>query len=290
MKGGPVTWEGKTRPVLTNQDVVPHLESGPFPVWIAVGGNLQSVIRAARYGFSLMLAIIGGSPARFAPFSQLFREALESSGRAPCRSECRRPATSPQPDEKAQEEFWPRYLQIIRDVSETRGFAVPTEESFSWEIGPQGALYVGAPETVAQKIARNLVELEANRFDLKYRMGGLPHEALMTNIELYGTQVVPRVARSSPRIVPRRQILDWIRSRSGHALRRGASQKAASRNRAGGSHVQTVRSAPDLSDEGVTRFGGRFAFSAPGRCVPVRVRDRGLLPGRALHCRRDTGT
>ena len=83
LKGGPVTWQGKTRASLRDQDVVPHTESGPFPAWIGVGGSPQSVIRAARYGFSLMLAIIGGSPARFAPFSQLFQQALERFGRAP---------------------------------------------------------------------------------------------------------------------------------------------------------------------------------------------------------------
>src|SRR6202043_4252028 len=83
LKGGPVTWEGKTRAPLLPQDVVPHTESGPFPAWIGVGGSPQSVIRAAHYGFSLMLAIIGGDPARFVPFSQLFRQALESFGRAP---------------------------------------------------------------------------------------------------------------------------------------------------------------------------------------------------------------
>src|SRR6266700_5520874 len=77
LEGGPVTWHGKTRPPLNNQDVVPHLESGPFPVWIGVGGSPESVIRAARHGFALMLAIIGGPPARFAPFSYLFGEALE---------------------------------------------------------------------------------------------------------------------------------------------------------------------------------------------------------------------
>src|SRR6202166_2857180 len=76
MKGGPVSWEGTTRAPLRDQDVVPHLESDPFPVWIGVGGSPESVIRAARYGFSLMLAIIGGPPARFAPFSELFQRAL----------------------------------------------------------------------------------------------------------------------------------------------------------------------------------------------------------------------
>ena len=96
-------------------------------------------------------------------------------------------------DEKAREEFWPRYREVIRSVSETRGFAIPTKESFLHEVGPEGALYVGSPETVAQKIAANLPALGATRFDLKYGMGGLSHQALMTNIELYGTQVVPRV-------------------------------------------------------------------------------------------------
>ncbi|MDX6400200.1 MAG: hypothetical protein QOF27_806 [Gaiellaceae bacterium] len=193
LRGGPVTWQGKTRPSLENQDVVPHTESGPFPVWIGVGGSPQSVMRAARYGFSLMLAIIGGPPARFAPFSQLFRQALESFGKAALPVGVHSPGHVAVTDEQAREEFWPRYLEVIRHVSKTRGFAIPTKESFMHEIGPQGALYVGSPEVVAQKIARNLGMLGATRFDLKYGMGGLSQQALMTNIELYGTQVIPRV-------------------------------------------------------------------------------------------------
>jgi probable LLM family oxidoreductase len=193
LKGGPVTWSGETRPPLVNQDVVPHLESGPFPVWIGVGGSPESVVRAARYGFSLMLAIIGGPPARFAPFSQLFQEALESFGRAPLPVGVHAPGHVAATDEQASEEFWPRYLEVIRRLSKIRGFALPTKESFTFEIGPQGALYVGSPETVAEKIAQNLTALRANRFDLKYGMVGLSNRALLTNIELYGTQVIPRV-------------------------------------------------------------------------------------------------
>src|SRR5260221_13254115 len=83
VKGGPVTWNGRTRAALVGQDVVPHIESGTLPVWIGVGGSPQSVIRAARHGFSLMLAIIRGSPARFAPFSQLFPQALAKRGAPP---------------------------------------------------------------------------------------------------------------------------------------------------------------------------------------------------------------
>jgi probable LLM family oxidoreductase len=193
LKGGPVTWEGKMRASLTNQDVVPHLESGPFPTWLGVGGSPESVVRAARHGFALMLAIIGGPPARFAPFSQLFDRALEQYGQPTLPIGVHSPGHVAATDEQALEEFWPRYLEVIRHISKTRGFAVPTKESFVRETGPQGALYVGSPETVARKIADNLPALGANRFDLKYGMGGLSHEALMTNIELYGTRVIPRV-------------------------------------------------------------------------------------------------
>jgi alkanesulfonate monooxygenase SsuD/methylene tetrahydromethanopterin reductase-like flavin-dependent oxidoreductase (luciferase family) len=96
-------------------------------------------------------------------------------------------------DEQARDEFWPRYREVITRYSRIRGFAIPTEETFMHEIGPRGALHVGSPETVAQKIAQTLTSLGANRFDLKYGMGGLSQESVMTNIELYGTQVVPRV-------------------------------------------------------------------------------------------------
>jgi probable LLM family oxidoreductase len=193
LKGGPVTWQGNTRAALHNQDVVPHTEFGPFPAWIGVGGSPQSVVRAAHYGFSLMLAIIGGSPARFAPFARLFQQALKSFGRDLLPVGVHSPGHVADTDEQAREEFWPRYLQVITHVAETRGFAIPTKDSFMYEVGPRGALFVGSPETVARKIAATLPALGANRFDLKYGMGGLSHEALLKNIELYGTQVIPRV-------------------------------------------------------------------------------------------------
>jgi probable LLM family oxidoreductase len=193
LKGGPVSWQGKTRASLHNQDVVPHTESGPFPAWIGVGGSPQSVIRAAHYGFSLMLAIIGGNPTRFAPFSQLFQQALQRFGRAPLPVGVHSIGHIAATDEQAREEFWPHYLETIRRYSKIRGFAVPTKDSFAYEVGPHGAMYVGSPETVAQKIATNLPLLGATRFDLKYGMPGLAQRAMLTNIELYGTHVIPRV-------------------------------------------------------------------------------------------------
>jgi alkanesulfonate monooxygenase SsuD/methylene tetrahydromethanopterin reductase-like flavin-dependent oxidoreductase (luciferase family) len=140
-----------------------------------------------------MLAIIGGPPARFAGFSELFHQALERFGQAARPIGVHSPGHVAVTDEHARDEFLPRFVEVIRRVSKTRGFAVPTKESFTREVGPEGALYVGSPETVAQKIAANLPGLGATRFDLKYGMGGLSHDALMTNIDLYGTEVIPRV-------------------------------------------------------------------------------------------------
>jgi probable LLM family oxidoreductase len=194
LQGGPVTWQGTTRSALHDQDIVPQLEDGHrLPTWVGVGGSPQSVIRAARLGFSLMLAIIGGRPARFTPFSALFQQALLSYGRPPLPVGVHGPGHVAPTDEQAHAEFWPHWRELIRLVAVERGFAIPTEESFTYETGPQGALYVGSPETVAQKIATNLRALGATRFDLKYGAGGLTHETLMTNIELFGRQVIPRV-------------------------------------------------------------------------------------------------
>ena len=142
---------------LTLKHDVPHTEFGPFPTWIGVGGNPQSVVRAARLGFSLMLAIIGGPPARFAAYSQLFQRALDKFGRPPLPVGVHSPGHVAATDEQAKAEFWPRWRDII-------------------------AL-----------IATNLRTLGATRFDLKYGLPGLTHDQLMTNIELYGHQVIPRV-------------------------------------------------------------------------------------------------
>jgi alkanesulfonate monooxygenase SsuD/methylene tetrahydromethanopterin reductase-like flavin-dependent oxidoreductase (luciferase family) len=158
-----------------------------------VGGNPQSVIRAARLGFSLALAIIGGPPSRFAAYSELFRRALEKFGQLPRPVLVHSPGHAAPTDEQAKAEFWPRWREVIALVAEERGFAIPTEASFDREAGPDGALYVGSPETVANKIAANVRAPGATRFDLKYGLPGLTHDQLMTTVELYGRQVIPRV-------------------------------------------------------------------------------------------------
>ncbi len=156
--------------------------------------NASSTSPEEAITFSLVLtSILLSRYNRFTKSGGVPLKALERFGRPPLPVGVHAPGHVDVTDEKAREAFWPRYREVIRSVSETRGFAIPTRESFLHEVGPQGALYVGSPETVAQKIAANLPALGATRFDLKYGMGGLSHQALMTTIELYGTQVVPRV-------------------------------------------------------------------------------------------------
>ena len=193
LKGGPVSWQGTTRPALRNADVVPHLESGPFPVWIGVGGSPESVLRTARYGFGLMLAIIGGPPSRFVPFSQLFAAALDKYGQPARPVGIHAPGHLATTDEEARDELWPHYLDVLTRVGRTRGWPPPDKDQFLRETGPDGAWHVGSPDSVARKIAGNLPALGASRFDLKYGMVGLPHETIMRTIELYGTKVVPLV-------------------------------------------------------------------------------------------------
>src|SRR5437879_631453 len=124
-KGGPVTWQGKTRPLLSNQNVVPHTEFVRFPAWIGVGGSPESVVRAAHYGFALMLAIIGGSPARFAPFSRLFHMALDKFGRPPLPIGVHGPGHVAETDEKARDECAADYLQTITRCRKSRGLSTP---------------------------------------------------------------------------------------------------------------------------------------------------------------------
>ncbi|MEV0742508.1 LLM class flavin-dependent oxidoreductase [Streptomyces sp. NPDC050549] len=193
LKEKPVTWSGNTRAALDGLSVYPHSETGSIPTWIGVGGSPQSVIRTAQHGFSLMLAIIGGDMARFAPFSQLYRRALAEFGHPARPIGVHAPGHVAATDEQAVEEFVPAFQELIRSVARERGFRTPTRESLMRDVGPGGALHVGSPETVARKIADTLKTLDATRFNLKYGITGMPHDTLMTNIELYGTKVAPLV-------------------------------------------------------------------------------------------------
>jgi probable LLM family oxidoreductase len=193
--GEPVTWRGAsgtTRAPLTRQRVFPTTESGALTTWIGVGGSPESVVRAARYGLPLMLAIIGGDPRRFAPYVSLYHRALAERGRVPLPIGVHSPGHVADSDERARDELWPAYREMRDRIGAERGWGPTSRAEFEQEIA-RGSLYVGAPETVARKIAATVRALGLARFDMKYSAGHLAHDRLMHSIELYGRQVVPRV-------------------------------------------------------------------------------------------------
>jgi alkanesulfonate monooxygenase SsuD/methylene tetrahydromethanopterin reductase-like flavin-dependent oxidoreductase (luciferase family) len=180
-------------PALDKQQVYPKTgRAEGLPVWIAVGGTPESVVRAARYGFNLTLAVIGGEASRFVPYVRLFHEALEKFGFERRRVAIHSPGHIARTDEEAKEQFWPHYRALIDKLGRERGWPPTSRAKFEAET-THGALYVGAPETVARRIAETIRLLGADRFDLKYGSGPLPHELMMTSIELYGTVVKARV-------------------------------------------------------------------------------------------------
>lgn len=191
--GEPVTWSGSTRSPLSGQVVYPRLESPPLPTWIAVGGSPESVIRAAGYGLPLMLAIIGGEPRRFKPYVDLYHRALREMEQPSQPVGVHSPGHVADTDELAREQLWPHYRTYVGRIGAERGWPPPTRIEFDRSTGPGGSLYVGSPETVARKIADTVRALGLSRFDLKYSHGTLGHDELMRSIELYGTQVIPRV-------------------------------------------------------------------------------------------------
>jgi probable LLM family oxidoreductase len=189
---GPVTWEGTTRRPLRDAQVYPKTESGSLPVWIGVGGSPESVVRAARYRMPLMLAIIGGEPARFAPYVELYHRALGEFEAPTLPVGVHSPGFVYDDDEQARELLFPHFKRNRDRIGRERGWGPATREQYEAEI-EHGALFVGSPETVARKIAATVRALGLSRFDLKYSNGPLPHEHLMRAVELYGSVVIPRV-------------------------------------------------------------------------------------------------
>ena len=195
----PVTWSGETRASLRGQRVFPGTEHG-LTTWVGVGGSPGSVIRAARYGLPLMLAIIGGDPLRFAPFADLYRQALRELGQPDLPIGIHSPGHVADTDAEARDQYWEHFREMHRRIGAERGWPPMTRDQFEGQAGPTGALAVGSPDTVAAKIVRAATGLGASRFDMKYSAGTLPHELSMRCIELYATEVVPRVRAELDRL------------------------------------------------------------------------------------------
>ena len=188
----PITWAGTTRASLNNQQVYPKTEGKSIRLRVGVGGSPDSVIRAARLGIPMALAIIGGDPARFAPFAKLYRDSLQQFGHNTLPVSIHSPGHIADTDDEAFEQQWPNYAISFGRIGRERGWGPMSIDHFIQEVN-HGSLYVGSPETVAKKIVHAIESVGANRFDLKYVTGPTPHELAMKSIELYATEVVPRV-------------------------------------------------------------------------------------------------
>jgi probable LLM family oxidoreductase len=190
-----VTWEGGHRPTINNLGVYPRPVQNPLPVWIGSGGNSESVVRAGLLGLPLVLAIIGGSPMQFAPLVQLYKKAATHAGH----DATRLPVAShshgflAESTQLAADKFFPSTQAVMNVIGKERGWGHYDRSSFDTARSFEGAMYVGDPETVAEKIIHLRKHVGITRFMLHVPLGTMPHEDVMRAIELLGTEVAPRV-------------------------------------------------------------------------------------------------
>ncbi|MGY1650130.1 LLM class flavin-dependent oxidoreductase [Geodermatophilus sp. SYSU D01119] len=192
-----VTWSGRHRPALTGQGVYPRPLQDPLPVWVGVGGTPTSFVRAGLLGLPLMVAIIGGEPRQFAPLVDLYRQAGERAGHAPERLQVGLHVFGFVADstKAAADTVYPGWHEMFTKVSRERGFAPPTRAQFDATSGPNGAFFMGDPDTVAEKLVRISGQLGGvDRVSIQMTNPRLAHADLLRGIELLGTEVAPRVA------------------------------------------------------------------------------------------------
>jgi probable LLM family oxidoreductase len=194
-----VTWRGRHRPALTGQGVYPRPLQDPLPIWVGVGGTPESFVRAGLLGLPLMVAIIGGEPRQFAPLVDLYRRAGAQAGH---------PADAlkvglhvfgfvAESTQAAADTIYPGWHEMFARVSRERGFAPPSRAQFDATSGPDGAFFMGDPDTVAAKLVRVSDQLGGvDRISLQMTNPRLAHDDLLRGIELLGTEVAPRVATS----------------------------------------------------------------------------------------------
>jgi probable LLM family oxidoreductase len=192
-----VTWSGRHRPALTGQGVYPRPSQNPLPIWVGVGGTPESFVRAGLLGLPLMVAIIGGEPRRFAPLIDLYRRAGAEAGHAPESLSVGLHVFGFVGDSllSAADTIYPGWHQMFSQVSRERGFPPPSRGQFDATSGPDGAFFLGDPDTVAAKLRRVSAQLGGvDRVSLQMTNPLLAHSDLLRGIELLGTEVAPQVA------------------------------------------------------------------------------------------------
>jgi alkanesulfonate monooxygenase SsuD/methylene tetrahydromethanopterin reductase-like flavin-dependent oxidoreductase (luciferase family) len=194
-----VTWSGCHRPALDGLPVYPRPVQDPLPVWVAVGGTPQSVVRAGVLGLPMALAIIGGMPERFAPLADLHRRAAEQAGEEPPALSINSHGFIADTAKRAADEAFPAHKTVMDRIGRERGWPPMTRVQFDASTELRGANFIGAPEQVAEKILFQHGIFGHRRFLVQFSVGTLPHKSIMRSIELFGTQVAPVVRREIER-------------------------------------------------------------------------------------------
>ena len=191
-----VHWSGKYRPALTGQGVYPRPAQNPLPIWLGVGGTPESFVRAGMLGLPLMVAIIGGETRRFRPLIDLYRAAGEQAGHPPDRLKVGVHSLGYVADttQEAADAFFPGYARAVATVAKERGWPPVTRAGFDAQRGPHGALLIGSPDEIVEKIIRHSEALGGiARITFQMNASSLPHAKLMQAIETIGTRVAPAV-------------------------------------------------------------------------------------------------
>jgi probable LLM family oxidoreductase len=194
-------WDGRHRAPLRGEGVYPRPVQDPLPIWIAVGGTPQSMVRAGRLGLPVALAIIGGQPERFAPFAELHRQSARAAGHAVPPLSINSHGFIATDSQKAADEAFPAFKGTMDRIGRERGWPAMSREQFEQSRTLRGANFVGSPQEVIDKILFQHEIFRHQRCLLQFTVGTLPHASVMRTIELFGTEVAPVIRRETARAV-----------------------------------------------------------------------------------------
>jgi probable LLM family oxidoreductase len=199
-----VTWEGKHRASLQNLGVYPRPFQKKLPIWVAIGGTPSSVLRAAKLGLPLTIAIIGGTPEQFVPYTTYYRDEFIKAGHDSSTIQLciNSHAYIADDSQQAADEFFPPYAYVMSKIGRERGWSPVTRNQFEFMRSPTGSLLVGSPQQVIDKILYEHELFGNTRFMVQFSVGTLPHKQMLQAIELFGNVVAPAVRKAVPTAVP----------------------------------------------------------------------------------------